>query len=264
MKKIALSFGVVLFLCANIFATEKEEKELLALRARIDELEKWCAPARGTSRDALEIFFGKGKPSFAGKIPPKNLSEDSPYRTYRLCKDGVLFVRYENNKVQFAHYIDPYSIKGSPLNIGQKKRPVAGRLIEARNRLSQMKVIFKEYLKKRDSIPFGLLGHPLGAYLTIEGVRFEGGKTGVKTLLVDKVNGKKLEKPITIWIKNVILPKGERCILNGYESGNMVGVPEKAIKIENMPQPQKRWSFFKYFIVTSSIQPENLLRQKTK
>jgi hypothetical protein len=110
-------------------------------------------------------------------------------------------------------------------------------------------------------VPKGRLGHPLGTYLTIEGVRAEAGKVGTRTLLVDTVNGKKLDRPIGIWIDNVApLPKGERCILRGYESGKMIGVPDEVARAENLPLPQAAWQFFRYFIMTSVVQPEGLDR----
>lgn len=112
-----------------------------------------------------------------------------------------------------------------------------------------------------DDIPKGRLGHPLGTYLTIEGVRAEAGKVGTRTLLVDTINGKKLDRPIGIWIDNVAsLPKGERCIFRGYESGKMIGVPDEVARAENLPPPQAAWQFCRYFIMTSVVQPEGLDR----
>ncbi|MHC4406997.1 MAG: hypothetical protein ACYTG0_45875 [Planctomycetota bacterium] len=108
-------------------------------------------------------------------------------------------------------------------------------------------------------IPKGRLGHPLGTYLKIEGVRAEAGKVGTQTLLVDTVNGNKLDQPIGIWIENVpALPKGERCIIRGYESGKMIGIPYEVAKAENLPIPQAAWQFYRYFIMTSVVQPEGL------
>ena len=52
-------------------------------------------------------------------------------------------------------------------------------------------------------IPRGRLGHPLGTYLTIEGVRAEAGKVGTQTLVVDTINGQKVDEPVGIWIDNV-------------------------------------------------------------
>jgi len=115
-----------------------------------------------------------------------------------------------------------------------------------------------------DDIPKGKLGHPLGTYLTIEGVRFGVDKTGkidAHTLQVDTINGKKLDRPITISIETSgSLPMRERCVFRGYESGRMVGVPDEVARAENLPLAQVRWQFHRYFIITSVVQPEGLDR----
>lgn len=113
-----------------------------------------------------------------------------------------------------------------------------------------------------DEIPKGKLGYRLGVYLTIEGIRMERGKVGTRTLLVDTVNGKKLETPIATWIDNIKdpgIPEGEKCILRGYESGKMIGMPEEVIKAEHVSQPQAGWQFFRYFIITSVVQPASVV-----
>ena len=116
---------------------------------------------------------------------------------------------------------------------------------------------------RADDIPTGRLGHRLGTYLTIEGVRSEQGKSGSKTLLVDTVNGKTLDTPIDIWVDNVdSLPKAVRCILRGYESGRMIGVPEEVARKEHIPLPQAAWQFFRYFIVTSVVEPKDLKKEQ--
>jgi hypothetical protein len=115
---------------------------------------------------------------------------------------------------------------------------------------------------KADDIPSGRLGYRLGTYLTIEGVRAETFKAGVNTLLVDTVNGKKLDTPLGIWIENVeSLPKATRCILRGYESGRMIGIPHGVAAKENLPLPQAAWQFFRYFLVTSVVEPKELKKK---
>ena len=115
---------------------------------------------------------------------------------------------------------------------------------------------------KADDIPTGRLGHRLGTYLTIEGVRSEQGKSGVRTLFVGAVNGKKLDTPIDIWVDNVdSLPKEARCILRGYESGRMIGVPEDVAQKEHIPLPQAAWQFYRYFIVTSVVEPTDMKKK---
>ena len=70
--------------------------------------------------------------------------------------------------------------------------------------------------------PSGVFG-PLGEYLTVEGVRAEGAFTGEHTLRIDTVNGQKLNEPIAIWVNNLLLPPKQRCVLKGYETGQMIG-----------------------------------------
>lgn len=114
------------------------------------------------------------------------------------------------------------------------------------------------------SIPSGRLGHPLGTYLTIGGVRMERGKVGTRTLLVDTVNGQKLAEPVGVWIDNVKhpgLPKETRCVIRGYESGEMIGVPFAVAEAENIPVPQAAWQFRRYFIMTSVVEPESLEKE---
>ena len=123
---------------------------------------------------------------------------------------------------------------------------------------------------KAQDIPTGSLKHPLGTYLTIEGARVEPEATmqaGVNTLLVDTLNGKKLDKSIGIWIENVdSLPKHSRCILSGYETGRMVGVPPAVIEAakeegKDITMPQVGWHFHQYFIVTSVVTPKDLKKK---
>lgn len=110
-----------------------------------------------------------------------------------------------------------------------------------------------------DDIPAGKLGFPLGTYLTIEG---EAAKPGPKvnstcTLLVDTVNGKRLDAPVFIWIDSLkgSLPQTGRIVVRGYESGRMVGVPDEVAEKEHLPEPQAVWHFSRYFVVTSWVQP---------
>jgi len=109
------------------------------------------------------------------------------------------------------------------------------------------------------SFPNGILAHPLGTFLVIEGIREEEGKVGVQTLAVDTINGRTLPNPINIWIDNVKnLPEGARCVLRGYESGKMIGLPREVAEKENLCMPQACWQFRHYFIVTSIVEPASL------
>jgi hypothetical protein len=105
------------------------------------------------------------------------------------------------------------------------------------------------------------LGHPLGTYLTIEGVRLERGKAGTRLLLVDTVNGERLPEPPGIWIDNVThpgLPSGVRCVLRGCESGKMIGTPHEVLEAEGLASPQPMWQFYRYFVATLVVEPEAL------
>lgn len=113
-------------------------------------------------------------------------------------------------------------------------------------------------------IPFGYMGYPLGTYLTIEGIRLEKGKVGTQTLLVDTVNGERLKQPVAIWINNVKqqgLPKEKRCIIRGFESGKMAGIPWEVAEAENLAIPQRPWQFERYFIITSVVAPKELEKE---
>jgi hypothetical protein len=109
-------------------------------------------------------------------------------------------------------------------------------------------------------VPMGKLGHPIGTYLKIEGVRAEGFKVGVNTLAVDKINGKTLDEPIGVWVENVdALLKGERCVLVGYESGKWIGSPPDVIKsLGNVALAQAPWHFYRFFLVISADEPREL------
>jgi hypothetical protein len=104
--------------------------------------------------------------------------------------------------------------------------------------------------------PVGRLGYRIGTYLTIEGIRAEEGKVGTHTLLVDKVGDYKFPKPIAIWVEAADLPKGERCVLKGYETGGWIGVPPQVLKETGQMPPQAVWQFNFVFKTTSVEQPK--------
>lgn len=116
--------------------------------------------------------------------------------------------------------------------------------------------------------PGGNLSNDVGRYLTIEGVVYDGsGKVESNSLVVDTVNGKKLEKSAIVLIKNVRLPLKERCVLKGYELGEMIGSPpalreaveEQGGKYEEQSSAVWRWR--PYFIVLSAAKPDGLMKQ---
>jgi hypothetical protein len=113
--------------------------------------------------------------------------------------------------------------------------------------------------------PQGLLGHRLGTYLTIEGVRVPPVPRGFYTLTwfrVYAVNGKKLEKPIDIDASNTKFEADTEYVLHGYETGQMVGFPEEVA--EHEPEHPRRnldqtfWHFGTWFVVTSVVEPEGI------
>ncbi len=112
--------------------------------------------------------------------------------------------------------------------------------------------------------PMGYLGYPVGTYVQIEGVRQEEGMVGTRTLLVDTICREKLKSPIPIWVenaKNPGLPRGKRCVLRGYESARMIGLPDEVAKAENLPVPQAAWQMQRYFVITTVLEPTELERQ---
>jgi hypothetical protein len=119
-------------------------------------------------------------------------------------------------------------------------------------------------IELRNSIvPTGSLGQPLGRYLTVEGLRAEDGKVGVSTLMVDTVNGQKLREPVFIWIENVDLPEGVRCVLKGYENCRMIGVPPAVVEAaresgKRVELPQAGWQMKMFFVATSVVSPNGL------
>lgn len=112
--------------------------------------------------------------------------------------------------------------------------------------------------------PGGVLGDQLGEYLTVEGVRAEGGKVGTRTLLVDKVGGKKLAKPVPVWVHNLELPAKQRCVLKGYESGEMIGTPPAVLAAakeqgrKDVGEGQALWQWRSYFVALIVVEPKGL------
>jgi hypothetical protein len=108
----------------------------------------------------------------------------------------------------------------------------------------------------------GRLGRPIGTYLTISGVRAEPreeGKVGTYTLIVDTVDGMRLDHPARVRIENVrILPSGTRCTFRGYESGKWIGVPREVLEATGSPGPQAVWQFARFFIVVLIDEPATL------
>ncbi len=111
--------------------------------------------------------------------------------------------------------------------------------------------------------PQGLLGHRIGTYLHLEGMRSDQGKSGHSTLLVDHVNGERLDPPTSIWLDNLELPEGERCRVSGFETGRWIGIPPDVARMEAMNPRQAGWQFAISFVVTSIQAPESLRKSAT-
>ena len=116
-------------------------------------------------------------------------------------------------------------------------------------------------------VPIGSLGLPVGSYLTIEGLRTDGGKTGGRTLLVDTVNGAKLAEPVGIWVENMDALPGGRCVLKGYETLQMVGAPPAYFAAakeagRDATTPQAGWQVRLYFVATSVVGPSGVKIEK--
>jgi hypothetical protein len=120
----------------------------------------------------------------------------------------------------------------------------------------------------RPQVPGGVLSDLIGTYQTIEGLRYEGNsKVESNTMIVDTLNGKKLDKPIQVLIRNVQLPAKQRCVLKGYELGEMIGRPpaeydaardrgEDAEELAKRDQTVWRWR--PYFVVLIAAKPDGL------
>jgi hypothetical protein len=119
---------------------------------------------------------------------------------------------------------------------------------------------------KKAEFPMGLLGYPLGTYLTIEGQYNASEKNKLRhrgVLDVDTVNDKKLDKTIYVIIKNVdidSLPNGTRYIFKGYETGCFIGTPHEVAKATKKSE-QALWQFQHEFIVTSILSPDSLKKE---
>jgi len=118
-------------------------------------------------------------------------------------------------------------------------------------------------------MPPAKLGIYLGEYLTIEGVRAERGKVGKQTLIIDTVGGKKLDTPIHMWVNNLELPSEKRCVLKGYELGEMIGTPPAVIAAAkeqgrtDVGESQAAWQWRPYFVVLIAVEPKGLeVREK--
>jgi hypothetical protein len=125
----------------------------------------------------------------------------------------------------------------------------------------------------RDGTPTGSLGHPLGEYLTIEGVTPDQALKVRSYLIVSKVNGKALPEKVGISIEGFEsddFPRRTRCVLKGYETGRMVGQPPAVVAAAKEagqpipPGPAASWHFSRHFEVLSVVSPAEPTKKKTK
>lgn len=114
----------------------------------------------------------------------------------------------------------------------------------------------------------GPLGHPLGAYLTVEGVPcavgMGGGKKysskedilkfGIHSLEIHKVNGIAINPPITLsCFGNVKFEPAEHYILRGFQHG-MFGPSQPDIEMDgDADLPQVGYSLKIYFVPTKVL-----------
>jgi hypothetical protein len=126
----------------------------------------------------------------------------------------------------------------------------------------------EKQLPLRPHQPSGFLTDTLGTYVTIEGTLYEGsGKVESNSLVVDTVDDRKLQHPILVKVKNVRLPARIRCVLKGYELGEMIGRPpaEYAIAKELGRDPEElarrdavSWQWRPYFVPLIAVEPKGL------
>jgi uncharacterized small protein (DUF1192 family) len=120
-----------------------DEKRIQQIRQEIARLEAQCVPGKGTSRKEVEKKFGVGRPTFPGKVPPKEgVPENSSQRSYTFASLGTLIVSYDKQwKVSSAGFVDPFSMKG---RLAGTRIPIEDQRRDVEPRLEQMKQIVKE------------------------------------------------------------------------------------------------------------------------
>ena len=119
-------------------------------------------------------------------------------------------------------------------------------------------------------MPKGEFGFPLGTYLKIEGSRALKTQKDPRSpkvayeraIMVDTVNGRKLERPIRLDVSNAVLNSDVRYVLRGFEGGATAGgFPDEVVREENKfcekhGDAQQGWHFRVTFTVTSVVEPE--------
>jgi hypothetical protein len=127
---------------------------------------------------------------------------------------------------------------------------------------------FPEGVRRKEVYyPTMSLGHRPGTYLTVEGVSGHEAKGGQPFVVIDTVNGRRLDKSIAIPIRNATIADNARCILKGYETGEMTGEPpavREAAKEEGkeIPPSASAWRWQTHFVVLIAVKPENTVNDK--
>ena len=86
---------------------------------------------------------------------------------------------------------------------------------------------------------------------------------GEQTLRIDTVNGQKLNEPIAIWVNNLLLPPKQRCVLKGYETGQMIGTsPAEVEAAIEQKKPagvsEVCWQWHSEFVALIVAEPKTL------
>jgi hypothetical protein len=106
----------------------------------------------------------------------------------------------------------------------------------------------------------GELGQPLGTFLRIEGRPPAHPGMLANPLLVEKVDGKQLEKPFLIETQRAEkFVAGRSYSLAGYENGAMNSEPEEALIKAGLAKPgdvQQPYRFATWFVVLTHPGPE--------
>jgi len=124
----------------------------------------------------------------------------------------------------------------------------------------------KPIIRDGSGVPIGTLGFPIGSYLTIEGIKAKQDPMIMQNqdfCLVEKVNGSRLAKPVTIEIETANgWSNGVPFVFKGGEYFRMVGTPpaEEAAAMEagrkDFMSSQSIWHLQFYFRVTSVVAPK--------
>lgn len=103
----------------------------------------------------------------------------------------------------------------------------------------------------------GKLGHSLGAFLVISGMKEEKGKVASSNIRVTQVNGIELKESVVMPIGNMRkVPSNTRITVRGYETGKMIGLPGGVGAAEGLMGGSAYYQFYHYFIITSVVEPE--------